>query len=204
MKACNGFSWRHNEVGAMWAANLRRWNDGSPIQVLVIGKEKVDSSNPEYRLALSEAYRVGQLLARNGIVAITGGLGGVMDAVARGVAEEGGISVGIIPTLSPEERLTRPVSTHLAVRVETGVEQRSRIPMLVRSCHAVIVISGGMGAWLEAALALAEGIPIITLPHTGGTAARLPKEPPFDAKVLVAADAEEAVQLALTTIGHGG
>jgi uncharacterized protein (TIGR00725 family) len=83
------------------------------------------------------------------------------------------------------------------------MDQRNRIPLLVRSCQAVIVISGGMGTWLEVALALAENIPVITMPHTGGTAARLPKEPPFKERVLVAANAEEAVRLALEAVKGG-
>lgn len=177
-----------------------RLKDGSPIQVLVIGKEKIDPSSPELQLALAEAHRVGQLLAQKGVVVFTGGLGGIMDAVARGVETAGGISVGVVPVLSTEERLARPPSQHVTVRIETGLEQRSRIPILIRSCQAVIVISGGMGTWLEAAFALAENIPIVTLPHTGGVAARLPKEPPFNSKVLVASNAEEAVRFALAAI----
>jgi len=182
--------------------NLGQWKDNGPVQVLVIGKEKI-SSNPEHRLALEEAYHVGRLLAQKGVIVFTGGLGGIMDAVARGVKEAGGISVGIIPLLSLEERHARSISPHLTVRIETGMDQRNRIPLLVRSCQAVIVISGGMGTWLEVALALAENIPVITMPHTGGTAARLPKEPPFKERVLVAANAEEAVRLALEAVKGG-
>lgn len=181
-----------------------RLETGSRLQVLVIGREKVIHADPTHQLALREAYRVGQLLAQRGFIVLTGGLGGVMDAVARGVADAGGVSVGIIPVLTPEERQKRPVSKHLTVCIDSGLEQRLRIPMLVRSCHAVIVISGGTGTWLEAAFALAENKVIITIPHTGDAAAWLTQKPPFEGKVLVASNAEDAVRQLIETVEAGG
>ena len=44
-----------------------------------------------------KAFEVGSLLARREHVLVCGGLGGVMDAAARGASSGGGIVVGILP-----------------------------------------------------------------------------------------------------------
>ncbi len=54
------------------------------------------------------AVEVGRELARRGAVVICGGLTGVMEAVARGVREEGGISLGILP--GPDRARPTPIS----------------------------------------------------------------------------------------------
>jgi uncharacterized protein (TIGR00725 family) len=64
----------------------------TPPYVAVIGA----SNATEWELASAE--RMGQLLAEAGCVLVCGGLGGVMDAAARGSAAGGGISIGRITT----------------------------------------------------------------------------------------------------------
>ena len=44
-----------------------------------------------------QAYDLGRALGEAGAVVITGGLGGVMAAAARGCREGGGTSVGLLP-----------------------------------------------------------------------------------------------------------
>ncbi len=66
------------------------------LQVSVIGP-----SHPEkdlYKLA----YKVGETLAVHGVILITGGRGGIMEAASCGVKENGGITVGILPGNSSE------------------------------------------------------------------------------------------------------
>ncbi|MEM2325169.1 MAG: TIGR00725 family protein, partial [Archaeoglobaceae archaeon] len=41
------------------------------------------------------AYRVGELIAEKGCILINGGLGGVMEASAKGAKSKGGIPVGV-------------------------------------------------------------------------------------------------------------
>ncbi len=162
------------------------------VQVAVLGKEKINIENPEHRFAMEEAYILGKELGREKIVVLTGGLGGIMESISKGVAESGGVSAGFIPILSAEEEETRKPNKYSTIKIKTGMDQRLRIPLLINSSNAIIVISGGMGAWLEASFALANGIPIITLPKTGGTAARLALETPFKDKVIIAKDALDA------------
>ena len=51
---------------------------------------------------LAAAEEVGRRLAEAGAVVLCGGHGGVMEAVARGAAEAGGLTVGLLPGTDPE------------------------------------------------------------------------------------------------------
>ena len=106
---------------------------------------------------LSSAEEVGRLLARAGCVLVCGGLGGVMDAAARGAREEGGASVGILPG---DDR--SGASRHLTVALATGFGE-ARNAIVARSCDAVIAVGGEFGTLSEIALALKMGKPVIGL-----------------------------------------
>ncbi|GEM_PF-5999254 len=64
---------------------------GKKILISVIGGRKVEKA------LLKEAEGVGRLLAQRDAILICGGLGGVMEAVSRGMRSEGGLTVGILP-----------------------------------------------------------------------------------------------------------
>ncbi len=106
---------------------------------------------------LAWAEEVGRLLARAGAVVVCGGLGGVMDAAARGCREEGGTAVGIVPG---EDR--RGASPHLTAVVATGMGE-ARNALIVRTADAVIAVSGEFGTLSEIALALKMGRPVVGL-----------------------------------------
>ncbi|CAD7770981.1 hypothetical protein DMNBHIDG_00295 [Candidatus Methanoperedenaceae archaeon GB37] len=63
----------------------------------VIGAGHCDEKT--YRLAMT----VGRGIAEHKCILICGGLGGVMEGVARGAKEAGGLTVGILPGFSPED-----------------------------------------------------------------------------------------------------
>jgi predicted Rossmann-fold nucleotide-binding protein len=65
-------------------------NQRSPI-IGVIGSGQCESNI--YQLA----EEVGQKIARKGAVLVCGGLGGVMEAAAKGASSAGGLTVGILP-----------------------------------------------------------------------------------------------------------
>ena len=46
---------------------------------------------------LANAEKVGRLIAEDGLILLCGGLGGVMEAAAKGAKEAGGLTVGILP-----------------------------------------------------------------------------------------------------------
>lgn len=106
-----------------------------------------------YRLA--EA--VGRLLAERGAILICGGLGGVMEAAARGAKSAGGLTVGILP--GPDASDANPY-IDIPVVTEMG-EARNAIN--VRTSQAIIAIGGGYGTLSEIALALRLGTPVVGL-----------------------------------------
>lgn len=105
------------------------------------------------------AEEVGRLVADAGAVLVCGGLGGVMDAAARGCEAGGGLSIGILPG---EHR--DPASPYLTVSIPTGLGE-ARNALVVRAADAVIAIGGEFGTLSEIALALKAGTPVVGL-HT--------------------------------------
>ncbi len=136
------------------------------------------------------AEEVGRLIARADAVLVCGGLGGVMDAAARGCQAEGGTSVGILPT---EDRAH--ASPHLTVAVATGAGEARNV-FIVKTADAVIAISGEFGTLSEIALALKIGAPVIGL----GTWELAKGGEPVQA-ILRAADPADAVAKAIAAVG---
>jgi uncharacterized protein (TIGR00725 family) len=104
-----------------------------------------------------QAEEVGRLLGRAGAVLVCGGLGGVMDAAARGVRSEGGISVGILPGDDRE-----PAGPHLTVAIPTGLGE-ARNALVVRAVDVLVAVGGGYGTLSEIGLALRTGTPVVGL-----------------------------------------
>jgi uncharacterized protein (TIGR00725 family) len=104
-----------------------------------------------------DAREVGRLLAREGAVVVCGGLGGVMHAAAEGCAEEGGVSIGLLPG---DDRSV--ASPRLTAAVATGIGE-ARNALVVRACDVVVAIAGGFGTLSEIGFALKIGRPVIGL-----------------------------------------
>jgi uncharacterized protein (TIGR00725 family) len=103
------------------------------------------------------AEEVGGLLAERKAAVVCGGLGGVMEAVCRGAASRGGLTVGILPG-NDRAAANRWVSLPIA----TGIGQARNIAV-VRSSQAVIAVGGAFGTLSEIAFALDAGIPVVGL-----------------------------------------
>lgn len=135
---------------------------------------------------LKRAEEVGRLLAEAGAVVICGGLGGVMDAAARGVKAAGGIAVGLLPG---DDRAG--ASEHLTIALPTGMGEM-RNALIVRAADAVIAIGGEWGTLSEIALAMRTGKRVVGL----GTW-ELSQSARSEKGILPAATPEEAARLAL-------
>ena len=133
------------------------------------------------------AEDVGSLLARAGATVICGGLGGVMEAAARGASGSGGHAIGILPG---DDRAG--ASPFLTASIPTGMGE-ARNALLVRSADAVIAIGGEFGTLSEIALALKMGKRVVGI---GTWELSKPERGTVDA-IVRAATAEEAVRLAL-------
>ena len=103
------------------------------------------------------AEDVGRRLAVAGAMVVCGGLGGVMEAVSRGVRQAGGLTVGVLPGADPRE-----ANPFVDVPLATGMGEM-RNALIVRAARAVIAIGGGHGTLSEVALALRIGTPVVGL-----------------------------------------
>jgi len=106
---------------------------------------------------LEAAEEVGRRLAEAGVTVVCGGLGGVMEAAARGAAKAGGEVIGILPGTDPTE-----ASEHCTRVVATGTGHARNLAV-VASADAVIAIAGEWGTLSEIALARRLGRPVVTL-----------------------------------------
>jgi hypothetical protein len=104
-----------------------------------------------------DAERVGGAIARAGAVLLCGGLGGVMEAAARGAAQAGGVVVGLLPGFRRAD-----ANRWVTIPIVTGMDQARNV-VLVRSCDAVVAVGGMYGTLSEIALALKLGIPVVGL-----------------------------------------
>ncbi len=121
------------------------------IRIGVIG-----GSNPTER-AKTLAYEVGKLIARAGAILVCGGLGGVMEAAAKGAKEEGGFTIGILPGKdrdSANPYIDLPVATNIGYL---------RNAMVVLNSDVVIAVDGSYGTLSEIAYAMIYGIKVIGL-----------------------------------------
>ena len=88
---------------------------------------------------------------------VCGGLGGVMEAAARGATERGGVAIGVLPE---EDR--RRANLYLSYAVATGAGQARNLAV-VCSGNVVIAVGGEYGTLSEIGLALKVGRPVVTL-----------------------------------------
>jgi len=136
--------------------------------------------SPETELLAEE---VGRGIARAGAILVCGGLGGVMEASARGAQREGGITVGILPGDSFED-----ANPFIQIPVVTGLGHARNV-LVVRSAQVLIAVKGGYGTLSEVALALKMGKPVVGL-HTWDVSK----------KITLVATPQEAVNKALRLI----
>ena len=103
------------------------------------------------------AEEVGRLLAERGCVVVTGGLGEVMAAAARGAKSAGGTTIGILPG----ERLSDH-NEWIDFPVATGIGHARNLAV-VASGQAVIAVGGSWGTLAEIAFARRLGRPVVVL-----------------------------------------
>lgn len=121
------------------------------IQIAVIGRG--ECSDAVGRLA----EEVGAEIARRGATLICGGLGGVMEAAARGAHGAGGLTVGILPTYDRHS-----ANPWLDVVLPTGFGHGRNV-IVAASGDAVIALPGEHGTASEIALAMTLGRSVVAL-----------------------------------------
>jgi uncharacterized protein (TIGR00725 family) len=130
---------------------LRRVGEVDGRYIAVIGPSEATDEE------LARAETVGRMLGEAGAVVVCGGLGGVMEAAARGAAGAGTVVVGLLPG-----RDRRDANPHVTVVIATGMGEM-RNALVVRSVDAVIAVGGAYGTLSEIAFALRTGVPVVGL-----------------------------------------
>lgn len=132
------------------------------------------------------AEEVGKRIAIRGAVLICGGLGGVMEAAAKGARSEGGITVGILPGPSKEDAnpfISIPVATNMG---------HARNAIIAQAADGLIAVGGSFGTLSEIALALKMKKPVVAL------------DPPVEIPGIVKANLPaEAVELIFELVAKG-
>ncbi|HEY5674571.1 MAG TPA: TIGR00725 family protein [Malonomonas sp.] len=147
------------------------------LMIGVIGAGNVSAAGERH------AYRIGQLLAEQNAVLVCGGLGGVMEAAARGCAEAGGEVIGILPGADADAAnpyVSLPIATNLG---------HARNVVIAHTAQALIAVEGEYGTLSEMAIGLKLGKPVIQLDSWSQLTA-----------ALVATSPEQAVALALSAV----
>ncbi len=118
------------------------------VQISVIGAGQ--ATEEQKRIA----HELGAAIAHRRWVLVSGGMGGVMEAAAKGAIEAGGTTIGILPTYSKNDG-----NIHNSVTIPTGMGHARNV-IVAASGDAVISVGGTYGTLSEIAIALKLGKPV--------------------------------------------
>lgn len=123
---------------------------------------------------LRVAEAIGREVAMRGAVLVCGGLGGVMEAAARGCVEAGGEVLGILPGESGES-----ANPYVTIAVATNMGHARNV-IIAHTADALIAVEGEYGTISEMAIGLKLGKVVVALPGalemTGSLTAATPQE----------------------------
>lgn len=149
-----------------------------PLRIGVIGSSSIGRDEAE------AAREVGERVAAEGAVLICGGLGGIMEAAARGASRRGGVVIGVLP--GPD---ATGAAAGVSIPIATGLGEARNV-IIARASEAVVAIAGAWGTLSEAAFCRRFGTPVIALLST------LPEGVPDEVADSPAAAVSRAVELA--------
>ena len=109
----------------------------------------------EKQLAIAD--ELGRALAALGLTVICGGKSGVMEAVARGVHDVGGLCVGLLP-----EGDWREANPFVTLPIATGIG-KARNVLIAQSSAALVAVGGQYGTLSEIAFGLHFDKPVFGL-----------------------------------------
>jgi uncharacterized protein (TIGR00725 family) len=121
------------------------------IKVAIVGDARLGSS-PIDRQKHEIAFELGQRLAENGCLILTGGLGGIMEAACRGAkvaVPREVVTVGLLPGTS-----SLSANSFVDISIPTGLEHGRNA--LVARADIVVAVGGGAGTQSEISLAWSQ------------------------------------------------
>ena len=151
--------------------------------------------------SLKLAEEAGKEISKKNCILICGGLTGVMEASCKGVSEEKGTSICVIPSNNKAD-----ANPFCSIVIPSGIGF-GRNFILVNSADAVILIEGQAGTYIEALASYLQEKPIIALSGSRGVSDKIKGSFLDDTKkvkILSASSPKEAVELALKKIEEKG
>ena len=125
--------------------------------------------------SIAKARQMGMEIAKRGYILINGACPGIPDEAAMAAKKEGGMTIGISPAFSEYEHVNEYMSPHHHdIMIFTGLGFMERDIINIRSCDAVILISGGIGSLNEFTITYDEGRPLGVLTNSGGISNSIP------------------------------
>jgi uncharacterized protein (TIGR00725 family) len=147
------------------------------LQIGVIGAGQVNAKEQQI------AEQIGAEIARRGHILVCGGLGGVMEAAAKGTKNHGGLTVGILPGESKKD-----ANQYIDVKIVSAMSH-ARNAIIARSADALIAVGGGAGTLSEIALGLKMGRPVVLVEGA------LPEYYPPSQSIMIAKNPGEALDI---------
>ncbi len=129
--------------------------------VSVIGASEID------REIEGKTIEIGKLLAKNNYAVACGGLTGVMEAICKGVKQENGFTIGIIPFT---EKKTANKFVDLVIPVPFS---QARNIVVVLTGDVCLAISGKAGTLSEICFAWIYQKPIVALSNVKGWSSKI-------------------------------
>ncbi|HOL22756.1 MAG TPA: TIGR00725 family protein [bacterium] len=160
--------------------------------IAVSGSNAGDDNLTEEILKIAE--ETGYLIAKKGGILVCGGLGGIMEASAKGAKKGNGITIGILPWNKES------ANPYIDIPIGTGMGfYRNNI--IVNCADCVIGICGRWGTLNEIAMAMGLGKPTVIIDGSGGVADIISKKEflkTFKKKPFIVKTPEEAVDIAFS------
>lgn len=124
---------------------------------------------------LAKAEKIGRGTAKNDCITLSGSAPGASYAAIRAAKNEKGLTIGFSPAsnITEHSQKYKFPTDDFDVLVYTGFGLEGRNVIFVRTCDAVILISGRIGTLNEFTIAYAEGKTIGILTTTGGIADKI-------------------------------
>ena len=121
------------------------------ITISVIGGSSISSRVEDL------AESVGRMIAELGCVLVCGGLGGAMEAAAKGAKKAGGMTIGILPGKDK-----RDANSYIDISLPTSIGY-ARNTIVACSADIIVALPGSFGTNSEICYGLVYGRPVIDL-----------------------------------------
>lgn len=159
----DGWNWSWNRTNESFEGGceavdaqtaLRRVCEGAEVRGVPVGVIGPRDATAEQ---LNNAEAVGRGLAELGLTIVCGGMGGVMEAAARGAYASGGITIGLLPGHD-----WREANRHISIPIATGLSE-ARNMIIAKSARVLIAVGDSPGTLSEVAYGLHFGRPVLGL-----------------------------------------